>query len=117
MVCGAIRILIILTYRGKDNIFSPFEVEWKRAPDDVEYGPVGGILGRGSGGARRKPAPELCPLQIPYCMSPARTRVAAVGSRLLTARSTARPENNIKVNPKEVGYESMNFIYLAQKTS
>jgi hypothetical protein len=35
----------------------------------------------------------LCPPQIPHDLTPDRTRAAAVGSRRLLARATARPGN------------------------
>jgi hypothetical protein len=42
---------------------------------------------------RRKPAPvPLCPPQIPYDLTWARTQAAAVGSRRLTASAMARPQ-------------------------
>jgi hypothetical protein len=43
-------------------------------------------IGRGNRSTRRKPAPApLCPPQIPYDLTWARTRAAEVGSRLLTS--------------------------------
>jgi hypothetical protein len=55
--------------------------------DDDDCGAIGGIkIGRGNRSTRRKPAPvPLCPPQIPYDLSRARTLAAAVGSRRLTA--------------------------------
>jgi hypothetical protein len=63
-----------------------------RMMDDDECGAVGGMrIGRGNRNTRRKPAPvPLCP-QIPHDSTWARTRAAAVGSRLLTAWVMARP--------------------------
>jgi hypothetical protein len=54
---------------------------------DNECGAVGGMrIGRGSRSTRRKPAPApLCPPQIPHDLTRPRTRIAAVGSRQLTA--------------------------------
>jgi hypothetical protein len=58
--------------------------------DDDDYddcGTIGGMQsGRGNRNTRRKRAPvPLCPPQIPHDLTRARTRVAAVGSRRLTA--------------------------------
>jgi hypothetical protein len=52
-----------------------------------EYGAVGGIrFGRGKRRTRRKRAPmSLCPPEIPQDLTWDGTRVAAVGSRRLTA--------------------------------
>jgi hypothetical protein len=60
------------------------------APDDTvddECGTVGGMrIGRGNRSTRRKRAPlQLCLPQIPHDLTWDRTRVAAVGSRRLTA--------------------------------
>jgi hypothetical protein len=59
---------------------------------DVECGAVGGMrIGRGNRSTWRKPAPvPPSPTQIPYDMTWARTRAAAVGSRRLTAWATVR---------------------------
>jgi hypothetical protein len=61
---------------------------------DDECGPVGGMrIGSGNRSTRSKPAPvPLCPPQIPYDLTWARTRAAAVGSRRLTALAMARPK-------------------------
>jgi hypothetical protein len=62
-------------------------------PVPVEYddGEIGGIIGRGNRGTRRKPAPvPLCPPQTPHAAR-MRTRAAVVGSQRLTASATARP--------------------------
>jgi hypothetical protein len=61
--------------------------------DDGDCGAIGGMkIGRGNRSTRRKPVPmPLCPLQIPHAQIRARTWVAAVGSRRLTARAMARP--------------------------
>jgi hypothetical protein len=58
-----------------------------RLIDDNERGVVGGMrIGKGNRSARRKPAPvSLCPPQIAQDLTWARIRVAAVGSRRLTA--------------------------------
>jgi hypothetical protein len=55
--------------------------------DVGDYGAIGGIkIGRGNRSTRRKPAPvPLCPPQIRYDLTRARTRAAAVGSRRLNA--------------------------------
>jgi hypothetical protein len=55
--------------------------------DEGDYGAIDGIkVGRGNRNTRRKPAPApLCPPQIPYDQTRARTRPAAVGSQRLTA--------------------------------
>jgi hypothetical protein len=64
-------------------------------PGDYDAGEFDGIkIGRGNRSTRRKPAPApLCPPQIPYDMTWARIRPAAVGSQRLTAWAMAR--NNI----------------------
>jgi hypothetical protein len=52
------------------------------APGDYE-GEIDGMIGRGNGSTRRKPAlVPLCPTQTP---ARTRTRAAAVGSQRLTA--------------------------------
>jgi hypothetical protein len=55
--------------------------------DDDDCGVIGGMkIGRGNRSTRRIPAPApLCPPQIPYDLTRARTRGAAVGSRRLIA--------------------------------
>jgi hypothetical protein len=55
--------------------------------DDDEYGAVGGMrIGRGNRSTLRNPAPvPLCPPQILHDLTWARTLVAAVGRRRLTA--------------------------------
>jgi hypothetical protein len=62
---------------------------------DDEYGPVGGMrIGRGAEVLGEKLAlVPLCPPQIPHDLTWAPTRAAAVGSRQLPARATARPQN------------------------
>jgi hypothetical protein len=54
---------------------------------DDDCGPVSGMrIGKGNRSTQRKPAPvPLCKPQIPYNLTRARTRAAAVGSRRLTA--------------------------------
>jgi hypothetical protein len=54
---------------------------------DDESGAVGGFgIGRENRSTRRKPTPmSLCPSQIQYDLTCARTRAAVVGSRRLTA--------------------------------
>jgi hypothetical protein len=55
-------------------------------PGDYDDGEVGGIT-------RRKPTPvPLCPPQTPHAAR-TRTRAAAVGSQLLSACATARPNS------------------------
>jgi hypothetical protein len=50
-----------------------------------ECGAVSGMIGRGDGSTRRKPAPvPICPPQIARELSWTRTWAAAVGSRRLT---------------------------------
>jgi hypothetical protein len=63
------------------------------AQGDCEDGAFGGMeIGRGNRSTRRKPSPvPLCPPQIPFDLTRARTRAAAVGSQRLTAWATARP--------------------------
>jgi hypothetical protein len=60
-----------------------------------EYGAFGGIrIGRGNQSTRRKPATvPHCPPQIQHDLAWDRTRAAAVGSRLLTARSMTQPSD------------------------
>jgi hypothetical protein len=61
--------------------------------DDGDCGAIGEMkIGRRNRSTRRKPAPvPLCPPQIPHDLTRARTRVAAVWSRRLTAWAMARP--------------------------
>jgi hypothetical protein len=61
--------------------------------DDDDCGAIGVIrISRGDRSIRRKPATvSLCPPQIPHDLTRVRTRVAAVGSRILTACVMARP--------------------------
>jgi hypothetical protein len=55
-------------------------------------GAFGKMNGRVNWSTRRKPAPvPLCPPQIPYDLSWARTQTAAVGSQQLTTWATAWP--------------------------
>jgi hypothetical protein len=55
------------------------------APGDYDDGEFGGMIGRGTGSTRRKPAPvPLCPPQTPQAAR-TRTRAAEVGSQRLTA--------------------------------
>jgi hypothetical protein len=63
--------------------------------DDDDCGAIGGMqIGRVNWSTRRKPAPvPLCPPHIPHDLTLAGTQAAAVGSRRLTARATARSEN------------------------
>jgi hypothetical protein len=58
-----------------------------------DCGAVGGMrIGRGNRSTRSKPTPVLlCPPQVPYNLTWARTRAAAVGNRRLTAWAMARP--------------------------
>jgi hypothetical protein len=67
--------------------------------DDDECVAVGGMIGRGNRSTQRKLAPvSLCPLQIPHDLTRYRTRAAEMESRRLTARATARPENEVTIN-------------------
>jgi hypothetical protein len=61
--------------------------------DDDDCGSIGRLrIGRRNRSTRRKPTPvPLCPPQIPYDLTPARTRAATVGSRRLTAWAMAGP--------------------------
>jgi hypothetical protein len=65
--------------------------EWPILPAPGDYddddGEVGGMkIGRGNRSTRRKPTPApLCPPQIPFDQTRARTRAASVGSQRLTA--------------------------------
>jgi hypothetical protein len=55
------------------------------ASDDYDDGEIGGMIGRGNGSIRRKPAPvPLCPPETPRAAR-TRTRGAAVGSQRLTS--------------------------------
>jgi hypothetical protein len=68
--------------------------------DDYECGTIGGMLGTGNQSTRRKPAPvPLCSPQIPHDLTRARTRAAAVGSRLLTTLAMARPRCTLYKQP------------------
>jgi hypothetical protein len=64
-----------------------------RMIDDGDSGAIDGMkICRGNRSTWRKPAPmPLCPPQIPHYLTLARTRVAAVGNRRLTAWAMARP--------------------------
>jgi hypothetical protein len=66
--------------------------------DDGDCGAIGGMkIGRGNRSTRRKPAPvPLCPPQIPYDQTRARTRAAAVGSQRQTAWAMAWPLRRLK---------------------
>jgi hypothetical protein len=64
--------------------------DWSTVPAldvDAECGAIGGnTICRANRSTRRKPAPvPLCPSQIPHDLTQDRSRVAAVGSRRLTA--------------------------------
>jgi hypothetical protein len=63
------------------------------APDDCEDGEFGGMkIGRGNRSTWRKPATAtLCPSQIPFDQTRARSRAAAVGSQRLTASAMMQP--------------------------
>jgi hypothetical protein len=54
--------------------------------DDGDCGAIGGMkIGRGNRSTRRKPVPApLCPPQIPYDQTRARTPAAAVGNQRLS---------------------------------
>jgi hypothetical protein len=60
--------------------------------DDGDCGSIGGMkIDRGNWNTRTKPAPvPLCPPQIPYDLTQARTRAAVVGRQRLTARAMDR---------------------------
>jgi hypothetical protein len=60
--------------------------------NDGERGVGGMIISRGNRSTRRKPAAvPLCPPQVLHDLTWDRTRAAAVGSRRLTAWTSARP--------------------------
>jgi hypothetical protein len=67
------------------------------ATNDDECGAVGGMkIGRGDRSTRRNPAPvSLYPPQITHDLTWARTRVAAMGNRRLTAWAMAEPPINL----------------------
>jgi hypothetical protein len=68
------------------------------APGHYSDGEIGGMIGRVTRSTRRKPAPvPLCASQIPHAAR-TRTRVAAVGSQLLTAQQP----RNVKYHCKWV---------------
>jgi hypothetical protein len=55
------------------------------APGDYDDGEIGGMIGKGNRGTRRKPTPvPPCPPQTTHAAC-TRTRAAAVGSQRLTA--------------------------------
>jgi hypothetical protein len=54
------------------------------APDDDEYGAVGGMVGRGNRSTQIKPAPvPLCQSQIPDDLTRVRTRIAEMRNQRL----------------------------------
>jgi hypothetical protein len=55
--------------------------------DDDDSGEIGGMrIGKGNRSSRKKPVPvPLCPCQTSHNLTQARTLIAAVGSRRLTA--------------------------------
>jgi hypothetical protein len=60
------------------------------APGDYDDGQISGMIGRGYGSTRRKPAPvPLCSPQTPHAAR-TRTRTAVVGSQRLPSSTTAR---------------------------
>jgi hypothetical protein len=60
--------------------------------DDGDFGAIGGMkIGSGNRSTRRSAPSPLCPSQIPYDQTWARTRAAVVGSQRLTAWATAQP--------------------------
>jgi hypothetical protein len=74
--------------------------------DDGDCGAIGGISRR-NGSTRRKPAPApICPLQIAYDQTQARTWTAAVGSQRLTACAMARPLQH-SIGEPNVGTRAM----------
>jgi hypothetical protein len=71
---------------------------------DNEYGAIRGMrIGRGKGFTRRQPAPVPFYPQILHYLTWARSRVAAVGNRWLTAWAMARPWT--KLNPQNSSYK------------
>jgi hypothetical protein len=61
--------------------------------DDDEHGAIGGMLGRGTHGTQRKPAPVQPHLpQITHDLTRTRTRAAMVASPQLTASAMAGPQ-------------------------
>jgi hypothetical protein len=88
------RLLILYLWWGRTE--STNTVATKRsiaaAPDDDDCGSICVIIGREERSSRRTLAPvSLCPPQIPYDLTGARTMAAAVGSRRLGASATALP--------------------------
>jgi hypothetical protein len=75
--------------------------------NDDERGAFGGMItGRGNRSTRRKTATLLlCPPQIPYDLTCARTRAAAVGSLLLTARAMGTTVPPVKYRDSVTGQE------------
>jgi hypothetical protein len=95
--CGQVVLWRVQSWGGWDwvhlvcrPLFAPL---YQSQMTDDECEAVGGMrIGRGNRSTRRKPAPmPLCPPQISHDMTWARTRVAAVGTRHLTAWAMARP--------------------------
>jgi hypothetical protein len=67
-----------------------------RMIEDDECGAVGGMrIGRGNRSTWRKPSSmPLCPPQVPYDLTWALTRAAALGTRRLTAWAMAQPKSD-----------------------
>jgi hypothetical protein len=60
---------------------------------DDGCGAIGGMIGRGNGSIRRKPASmPLCSSELPHKLTWTRTRASSVRSQRLTAWAAARPK-------------------------
>jgi hypothetical protein len=81
---------------------------------DDECGAAGGMrIGRGNQSTRRKPDPmPLCPPQIPHDLTYSQTRVAALGSRGVTAWTMARHTFYL-LNLQKL-FEMRSFMFNAQ---
>jgi hypothetical protein len=80
-----------------------------------DCGAVGGMIGRGNRGARRKPAPVLiCPPQMQHDLARARTRAAAVGIRWVTAWTEALPRVR-KTNLSKLLSKAVAFFFKTYK--
>jgi hypothetical protein len=84
--------------------------------DEGDCGAIGGMkVGRGNRSTRRKPAPApLCPPQISYDQTRARTRAAAVGSQRLIAWAMARPEVVLAFESNNAGLKKLSQILYMQ---
>jgi hypothetical protein len=73
-VCGGVQLGPLDTAATNRPIVS--------APGDCDDGEIGGMIGKGNRGTRRKPAPvPLCPPQTPHA---ARTRTRAAATNRLS---------------------------------